>query len=226
MGATRSSGFLERLCRPPHSLRLREFNCHTLTGADLRALAAVSTLTELQPTCLALGPADLESERLFSVSQLRRLQWYLGRSVLTAAQSLQAFEALGLRGLTTLRFFGERFSDEQLGQLLTPLTQLQELLLYNKAARSAAFLQVGSLPRTLRTLRIWTKLPAASLEQVLPALQALESLLLMVGSDRAFALAPLVARLRVPSELLPQLRYFSNKRDEWIGPPSNKSPFV
>jgi len=107
----------------------------------------VPTLTALLPNWLVLQPADLLQLR--PLPQLRWLQWR-DPLPLTAAQSLQVAGALDLSGLTTLHLFDGRFSDEHLEQLLSPLTQLQELMLNNFVALSAAFLLSGSLPRTLR----------------------------------------------------------------------------
>jgi len=129
--------------------------------------------------------------------------------------------------LTALHFHDERLSDEQLAQLLSPLQQLQELRLVNVAAGSAAFLQSGSLPRTLRSLCLQSAIPAAELEQHLPALRSLTALVLLPcsgGGGGAAALEPLTQRLRVPSALLPWLQSFSS---EWAGldGPRRASPF-
>jgi len=227
MGFAHSTDFLGRLCRAPHSLQLREFSCKKLYAVDLRALAAVPTLTTLQPTWLMLEPADLQPEGLLPLPQLRALWWDASRSVLTAAQSLEAFAMLGLSGLTALRLLDKRLSDEQLALLLSPLTQLEELKLLIFNVHSAAFLLSGSLPRTLRTLCLWSGISAAALEHALPALTALTSLVVRhwLGWDSPSVL--LISRLRVPSELLPQLRSFSDRKIDWYRSvlPTSPSPF-
>jgi len=115
---------------------------------------------------------------------------------------VQAFGALGLSGLTALSFNDRRLSDEQLSQLLAPLTQLQEMTLRNYTVRSAAFLQAGSLPRTLRSLHLAADIPAAELEDALPALGSLTELVLLPWQIGGQALEPLAAQLRVPPMML------------------------
>jgi len=246
LGPTRSTELLRRLChsshtigaapaaaapsasaaaaalrKPASTLQLHELSSSVLDGADLRALAAVPTLTALR---LMVDASDLQPEQLTALSpELRSLSWDITGPSLPVAQTLQAFRALGLSRLTALSFYDERLSEEELTQLLTPLTQLAELKLLNHEVRSAAFLQSGSLPRTLRTLRLWANIPAAQLEEHLPSLRALTVLVLNPGAF-GFALGPLAERLRVPSALLPQLQSFSSDGKDWDGPPQD-SPF-
>lgn len=118
--------------------------------------------------------------------------------------------------MTALHVGDNRLSNEQLAQLLTPLQCLQELTLRNFTVRSAGFLRSGSLPRALRSLRLCSNIPAAELEQHLPQLGALTSLVLFERSEAPLEYAAFERRLRPPSALLPQLQSFSNGFTDWI----------
>jgi len=211
---------IRHLCRLPHTLQLRDLDLSelTLSDADLRVLAAVPTLTTLQPTGLLGADLQAGAQQLQCFQALHLLRWSI-RGDCDLPGALQAFGALSLRGLTALRFHDNRLSEEELARVLALLHCLKALQLCNSVARSASFLLSGSLPVTLRALRLWSRVSLASLEDALPALSSLTELVLSPWCGTKAALEPLAQRLRVPSALLPRLRSFSDELGDWDGPP-------
>lgn len=213
---TGSRALLHRLCRTPHTLRLRVLDIPQvqdhplpLRGNELRALTTIPTLTALRPDELALEKRDLHL--LTALPELRALRWQQNRDnpLLSVARSMKTIGAL--TQLTSLQFEDRRFGDKALARMLTPLTQLLELRLFPTATWSPAFLLSGTLPLTLRSLLLFTPASAASLAHYLPKLRSLTSLELFgekLNKERREALQELHKQLRVPSALMPQLLSF------------------
>ncbi len=201
---------LRRLLAPGHSLRLKDigsFNDEPQSQEDYDTLATLPTLTTLH-----LNLPDLQQmDFVLALPQLRQLSLSLDQHIQMDRPRVTA----ALRSctqLTTLNLSECGFTVDQLADCLGAMPLLHSLKISEFAnLASLSFLRSGTLPQTLKWLRLGNlspRLPLAELRHLHPlqSLHSLEILRVCVGQPDAPQFAP----FRVPSALLPSLRYFFN----------------